>query len=235
MGLGTYSFVSGFTKSVKDGIDKREENENERKKSIFLEELRRDTYKWQKDLDESYSARLPDKDQTQIDYKAGEKILRNSGGKEIGRIKLTASDMEAYDMDRRASLADLTKKEVGARYAEQEAQSGLARDRAAINASNASAASSRASAAATRRGLALDGSGSTSNGASDVAREMKYQYKDTVANAMSAKVPGEEIDRAALAVVQQAKREGWSRVKAEEIFLDSLRRLRRHYGAAAEE
>lgn len=51
MSLAGYAFVQGFTGDVRNSIEKREEADRDRKKTIFLEELRRDTYKWQAEYD----------------------------------------------------------------------------------------------------------------------------------------------------------------------------------------
>jgi len=231
MGIGTYGFVKGFTGDLRDSIDKREESERDKQKSVFLENLRRETYTWQKDIDELYSAKNPDKDMEQIDYARGVKLLKNKQGDTIREIPLTASEREEYDLTTRGKRAQTSSLESTARYADRNAESGLARDRAAIGASNASADSSRASAAMSRK--ALDGSAGSGGTLDERAKELLYQNKAVEDDLIRAGIPAEDVSNLAVQVLAELTARGEPSSKAQQTFLMAARALRNRGKGAA--
>lgn len=230
MALSGYRFVQGFTGDVRNSIEKREEAERERKKSVFLEELRRDTYKWQAEYDAARAKSQSDKNMTQYDYDRGVKILKNSDGDTLREIPLTKYEIETADTERRSGRAKLALDETKAAYAGREAEMGLARDRAAIEASRASAESSRASAQATRRGLSSVGGDDDvfgNSGAAKVERrvqELLYRNQDIAAGLKAAGVPEENIQQLAAEAIIRAPNEDPAR--ALEIFRSAAGNLR---------
>lgn len=231
MSLAGYAFVQGFTGDVRNSIEKREEADRDRKKTIFLEELRRDTYKWQAEYDAARAKSKSDKDMTQFDYDRGVKILKNADGDTLREVPLTKSEREEYDLGIRKSRAGVATEETKARYADQEARLGLERDRAAIDASRASADSSRASARATRRGLSSIGADDDLMGGSGAAKyerriqEMMYKNQGIVSDLEEAGVPRETIEEFAANALDAAAERG-DPAEAYTLFRQGAPRLR---------
>lgn len=226
MGIGTYAFVKGFTGDVRDSIDKREESERDRKKSVFLEGLRRDTYKWQKDLDETYALSNPDKNMEEIDYVKGVKILKNKKGDVLRETPLSQSDRDTYDLETRGKRANLTSLETKAKYAEEEARTGLDRDRAAIAASHASAENSRSSSGLNRaQAKALD---KTPGGGTldERALELLYTNKAVQDDLIRSGVPAEAVTDLAVLTLANLAARGEPAGKAQQTFLEGAALLR---------
>lgn len=226
MALSGYRFIQGFTGDLRNSIEKRDEAERDRKKAEFLESLRRDTYKWQKEIDSLYARRDVDKNQTQFDYTKGVKVLRNSEGDVLREIPLTQSEISSYQMERRGLEAKTKAAETDASFAERKALSDLARDAAAIRASDASAANAGTSAAYTRAQMkALEGQGKGGSSIDDRANELAERQKVIVEDLVKSGVPAELVQKLAVeSVVQSAARGG--RVSPETIFISGAGGLR---------
>lgn len=227
MGIGTYAFVKGFTGDVRDSIDKREESERDRKKSIFLEGLRRDTYKWQKDLDETYALSNPDKNMEEIDYVKGVKVLKNKKGDVLRETPLTQSDREAYDIDVRGKRAGLTSLETKAKYADEEARLGMDRDRAAIAASHASTDNARSGASLNRaQAKALDKTAGGGGSIDDRALELLYVNKAVQDDLIRSGVPAEAVTDLAVQTIANVAARKQPASAAQQTFLQAAALLR---------
>lgn len=226
MALDFNRFIQGFTGSVVGSIEKREEADREKKKAELLESLRRDTYKWQKEIDAMYAKRDADKDMTQFDYDKGVKILKNKDGDVLREVPLTKSEMTAYSMDRRGAEAKLKSAETDANFAERKALSELARDQAAIDASRASASNSRASAGLTAKQMrALDASSSGTSSLNERANELASRQKVVVEDLVKSGVPAELVQQTAIrSIKESAARNGT--ISPEDIFLRAANVLR---------
>lgn len=228
MSLAGYAFVQGFTGDVRNSIEKREEAERDRKKSQFLEQLRRDTYKWQAEYDAARAKSQSDKNMTQFDYDKGVKILKNSDGDTIREVPLTKSEIDAYRLDRRGTEAKLTVDETKAKYADRLGQLDIAQAEAQIESSRASAANSRASAAATRHALSsADGVFGTSGAAKAERRvqEILSRNEDIAEGLKAAGIPEENIQQLAAEALIQASQTG-DPAAALRIFREGAGRLR---------
>lgn len=231
MSLAGYAFVQGFTGDVRNSIEKREEAERDRKKSQFLEQLRRDTYKWQAEYDAARAKSQSDKNMTQFDYDKGVKILKNSDGDTLREVPLTKSEIDAYQLDRRGAQAKLTVDETKAKYADRLGQLDIAQAEAQIDSSRASAANSRASAAATRRALSSAGGEDDVFGNSGAAKaerrvqEILYRNKDIAEGLKAAGIPEENIQQLAAEALIQASQTG-DPAAALRIFREGAGRLR---------
>lgn len=224
--LGTLRFIQGFTGDVRNSIEKRDEAERERKKMTMLEELRRNTFKWEQDYKAILDKRKSDKDLTQVDYEKGIKVLKNSEGETIREVPLSKSEMDEYRIQRRGLEAQTSERETKAKFAEREALSNLAKDAASIRAADASAASSRASAGLTaRQARALDQSDKGSNSLEDRANELAFRQKAVVEDLIASNVPAELVMQTAIrSVKESAAREGT--ISPETIFLRAANVLR---------
>lgn len=93
-------FVKGFSDTALDSLQLREQEEAEKRKAKMLDQLRRDTAKYELELRESFEARRVDNNLTETDYDSGQRILRNSSGAEIGRTTIPKHEQ----VDRQISL-----------------------------------------------------------------------------------------------------------------------------------
>lgn len=186
--LGTLGFVKGITGRGLENIDLRRKEEAEFRKAQMLAELQRDTAQANFLFEQDYKRKQPDKDMSDIDFEAGERIVRDADGNEIRRMALSASDMESYKRSR------------------QKEDLSLEATRANIDQSKASAEASRASAARSRR---LDSS-DTNSGAEvsdfDRANELLYRYKKEVEEAAkSGNISESAIRSGAVALVENSR------------------------------
>lgn len=232
MGIGALGFISGAASTGLDMIQKRQEAETETKKSIFAEQLRRETQKYLMDYELEVGKTQVDKNMTDIDYSKGVKTLRNSRGESLGEVPLSQSDIEDHSLESRSKTADTSYKEGQAKYVGAKAEADIAQSRASADAARASAANSYASASETKRAgsRALDGSGG-GDGISDVGKEMRYRYKDTADSLVKGGVPSEAIDAAAMRLASEAKKQGWTKSYTERTYLDVLSKMRTKFGA----
>jgi len=223
--LGMLGFISGASKQGIAQLDRREEADRDMKKTVFAEQLRRDTAKYMMDLENIQKAGQSDKDNTQIDYERGVKILKNNKGETIREVPLTAAEKEDRTMAKRALDADTSVKEQTAKYKGLESMANIEQSRASAAASYASAENSRASASATR---SLDGAGKDSiTTAADVGKEMRYRYKSTADDLLKQGVPSVAIDAAGIRAAEIAKERKLSKTQTEAVYLQALESLRR--------
>lgn len=226
MALDFNRFVQGFTGSVVGSIEKREEAEREKKKAELLESLRRDTYKWQKEIDAMYAKRDADKDMTQFDYDKGIKILKNKDGETLREVPLTQSELSTYQLERRGREAKTSAAETDAKYAERKALSDLAKDQASIDASRASASNSRASANLTARQMkALESSATGGSSLNERANELASRQKVVVEDLVKSGVPAELVQQTAIRSIKESAARNGS-VSPEDIFLRAANVLR---------
>lgn len=100
-------FVKGFSDTALDSLQLREQQEAETKKIKLLDQLRRDTIKYEAELMDSFERRKPSKDLSENDYASGVRINRNEYGEEIGRIPLSESALEDREFAVRTAELDI--------------------------------------------------------------------------------------------------------------------------------
>ena len=100
-------FVKGFSDTALDSLQLREQEEAEKRKAKMLEQLRRDTVKYELELRDGFDRRKPSKELSENDYTAGVRINRNEYGEEIGRIPLSASAMQDRGLALRGAELDI--------------------------------------------------------------------------------------------------------------------------------
>lgn len=99
--------VKGFADKKVEYLDAREEEEREKRKAKFLEQLRLDTAKQVADYQEAIAAARPDEKMSTVDYTTGEYISRDRDGNEKTRRKLTDAELEDRKNGQRKTQLDL--------------------------------------------------------------------------------------------------------------------------------
>lgn len=104
-------FLKGFADTAKSGIEARQAEEAERRKLELLEQLRRDTIKYQFELgEESDKKKVSDK-LSSVDMTTRERIFRNANGEEIRRVPLTETELKSMELDMRKGELDIANTE----------------------------------------------------------------------------------------------------------------------------
>lgn len=112
MGIGTWGFAKGASKTLLDNIAARQEFDMQLEKEKKLAELRaeqqKDLYIFQKDIDRKER----DDKLTEIDYTTGFVIYRNGNNEEIGRRKLNQAELDAHTFDTEKDKLDIEGKKL---------------------------------------------------------------------------------------------------------------------------
>ena len=221
-GRALAGFVAGAADYGVDRIKARETLDMELKKTKLLADLQKETEKEMAVFRDNLEKKGFNKELSSIDYTTGERIMRDGNGNEIGRTKLSESDMEAYKLDKQKAELDIKDKEstINSRaHDDRIADERLGLDRISTG---ASVESSRASANLSRKqAAALDGGTRAGAGDADeaAAAELLYQQKDLVSQARSSGMMQADIEDLAKNVVKESK----STAEAKQRLRDMIR------------
>ena len=226
-GRALAGFVAGAADYGVDRIQAREKLDMELKKTKLLADLQKETEKEMAVFRDKLDKAGYNKDLSSIDYTTGEKIMRDGNGQEIGRTKLSASDMEAYALDKKK--AELDNQNVESTITSRSADDRRADERLGLDrmSTAASVEASRASSALSRKQTtALDGSKDEGDNISTIAEGLRTSYKDTINAVVEDGVPQETVNLTALEIAKRARSEKWSKALAEYNFQKAIAALR---------
>lgn len=218
LGLLAAGALKGYADKKVEYLDAREEEERQKRKAKFLEQLRLDTNKEMADYQEMLAAKRPDEKMSTIDYATGKFTQRDRSGNIISERNLT--DAEKSEYERGIQKENLGMEATRAQIRNLDADNARA-DREEVRREKESSLS-RSLTAKQIKALDAEADGKTV-GSFDMGRQIVEDYDKVVAGAIRDGVPEDDIARLAARAAANAKARNQGYNTAQQYFLEGLR------------